>query len=382
MNINFYINEGWHVLKRDLSKKEYKQHKGGGEQVCKQVVKDRWNGTFFEAGETIYNNQFWIRDFSLCLDGLINLGYKKQAKETLEWAIKNFAREDKIATTVTAEGEVVDLFHFSADSLPFLLSDLLKTKQRYLVEKHKKFINSQIEIYYKKVLDHQTNLIKNEPFSTPKDVVMRTKTCVANSFMVFLSELLKNDFPELNNPFKNIDLVTPFINSFWNKEKKYFKNDLMDNEGDVVSADANIIPYYLGIVKNKTMAKASIDAIKKEKLDKPFPLKYHSFSKPKWMKTQIGARIFSPNYQGDSIWTMMGPIYIDLESKFYTKDAGIHIAQYLNWIEKHQTYIELFEADGHLPLEGRFGHSAETGMLWASMIPPLAKKLGFVQSDA
>ncbi len=202
---------------------------------------------------------------------------------------------------------------------------------------------------------------------------MRKQSCVSNSFMIFVQALLKEYFPQLNNPFADKDLIEPFMRAYWNKEKRAFRNDL-EKGGDIVSSDANIIPFLLKIVVDDNKLKSSIDAIKKEKLDKPFPLKYHSGYDPVWMKNHLATKILMPNYQGNSIWGMLAPFYIDLESKFYPKKAKDHLRSWMNLIEKYGTYIEVFEPDGSGPLRGNFGHRAETGMFWAASIPPLAEK--------
>ena len=84
----------------------------------------------------------------------------------------------------------------------------------------------------------------------------------------------------------------------------------------------------------------------------------------------------TPNYQGDSIWTMMGPIYISQLYDFYPHQAKKHLRKYLGLIKKYQTYVEVFEPGGKSPLRGRFGHDFETGMLWAAMIPSLYARVG------
>ena len=191
--------------------------------------------------------------------------------------------------------------------------------------------------------------------------------------MVYLQQTLQTDYPFLANPFADVDLLTPFIETYWVEKDGFFKNDAQDDRV-FLSADANVIPYWLGVVKDKKMHLASINAIRKEKLDQPFPLKYHAFLNSNWV--HWGARIMIPNYQGDSIWTMMGPIYIEQQSEFYPSEARQHLETYIKLIEKYRTYVEVFAPDGRSPLRGRFGHDFETGMLWAAMIPPLIEKLG------
>lgn len=365
---------GFDILARDLFGREYKRYGGNAVDICRQIIEDRWNGTYFEGGETLFRNQFWIRDFSFFVREMIELGFKDKVRKNVAWALKIYGANGAIGTTILGGRTVVDFWHYSADSLPFLLFSLRESESLPLAVTYRDFLNQEIKKYFQKVFDPSTSLVREKSFSTPKDVVMRKQTCVANAFMIFTQKLLRESFPTLDNPFFNIDLSTPFMVAFWNSRGKFFRNDL-EVDGDVVSADANILPYWLGVVEEESMLRGSIAAIKREKLDEPFPLRFHSFFDHLWMRTHWGARILTPNYQGNSIWAFFAPFYIDYESRFYPNDAKNHLRKWLSLIEKYRTLVEVFEPDGSTPLKGRFGHKAETGLLWAAAIPPLVKKI-------
>lgn len=365
---------GLRILCRDLIGKGRKRYKGTASEICSRIIEDRWNGTFFEGGETLFSEQFWIRDFSLNVNGIIDLGHIDKVRKNLAWALDVYEDNSAIGTTILGRRTVTDFWHYSADSLPFLLFSIRESGSSWLVEKHKDFLNREIKKYFRTLYDTQTGLVREIPFSIPKDVIMRNRSCVAGSFMIFTQKLLDESFPELSNLFAGRDLRNPFIDAFWNRYHRYFRNDL-ERDGDVVSADANIMPYWLGVIDDKKMLKSSIDSIKKEHLDEPFPIKYHSFYNQAWMRTHPVARILTPNYQGDSIWGMLAPFYIEFESRFYPEDAKRHLHVWLDLIEKYRTFVEVFEPDGKRPLGGKFGHNSETGMLWAASFPTLIEKL-------
>lgn len=298
------------------------------------------------------------------------MSYEKEVRKNLEWALSVYKLNDKITTTIFRGCKAIDLYYFSADSLPWLLYCLDKTQSHDLILKYKDFLNSEIKKYFHEVFDEKTKLVRRDKyFSTPKDVIERKMTCVSNTFMIFLKNLL-DKIKILENPFKDIDLINPFINAFWNG--KFFRNDIED-PFEFISSDANVWPYWINVITDEKMLKKSIDSIKQEKLDEPFPIKYHSFLNLKWMHPL--AKIFTPNYQGNSIWALHTPIYMELESRFYKNDAKKHLQKYLENIEKFKGLVELYEPDGLLPLKGRFGHRASNTMLWASNIPRLAKLL-------
>jgi hypothetical protein len=82
-----------------------------------------------------------------------------------------------------------------------------------------------------------------------------------------------------------------------------------------------------------------------------------------------------PNYQGDAIWALTGPLFIRQLLRFDHATATRHVRRYLAEVERYGTYVEVFEPDGSAPLRGRFGHGAAYGMLWAAMLLTLAQDL-------
>jgi len=159
---------------------------------------------------------------------------------------------------------------------------------------------------------------------------------------------------------------------FWNDKEGYFKNDLGQNVG-LVSADANLLPFYTGIIKDDIKEKRAFLKMRAAGLDRPFPLRYHALSTISG--SQVATSLIMPNYQGNSIWGFLAPIFIEREVRFFPRHARGHLGVYLQLICKYKTYIEVFDTNGKHPLIGRFGHDAERGMIWASMIPSLFKKL-------
>lgn len=369
------LQAGWHILKRDISgtAERYKRYAGNAREICRAIVEDRWTGTFFDSSASLFNGQFWIRDFALSQEGLLFMGQGKRVRKSLDWAMMVFKRNNAIGTAIFGGDTVFDFWNFSADSLPLFLRALKIAGMTTLVKRQRGFLNEEIQKYFHRVFDPKTYLVGRELFSTPKDVIMRRGTCVANAFMIYLKIALERDFPFLDNPVTGKDLVGPFMDAFWVKSEGCFRNDIQDAQA-FISADANVIPYWLEIISDQGMHKSCLNAIMRNGLDHPFPLKYHSFLNPAWV--HIGARLLTPNYQGNSIWTMMAPIYIEQLLKFYPERAGKHLKKYLGLIEEYQTYIEVFEPSGKSPLKGRFGHDAETGYLWAAMIPRLCDRIG------
>ena len=111
------------------------------------------------------------------------------------------------------------------------------------------------------------------------------------------------------------------------------------------------------------MLKASIDSIRKEGLDKPFPIKYTS-ARHKGMKFSIG-NLFAPNYEVNSIWMHMGPLYVRLVKKINKKLFEQYLKKYTQLIETHKNFLEVFSFDGQ-PFKTTF-YKTDESMLWASL---------------
>jgi hypothetical protein len=137
--------EGLRVFRRSLrvKYKGIKHYRGNAEQICRQIVRDCWNGSYFQIS-TGHFCEFYIRDFGWCIDSLIKLGYKKEAKKTLEYALKKYSENRGITTTITPSGKCVDVFAYSPDSLAFLIRSMNAAKADHLFEKYRDFLNSEI----------------------------------------------------------------------------------------------------------------------------------------------------------------------------------------------------------------------------------------------
>src|SRR3989344_4633026 len=354
------LDIGFRMLNRarQVAKRNVPQYNGNAKQICSQIVKKCYNKDHFNIGLGHYNF-FWIRDFSWCIKPLINLGYKKEVTSTLEYALNLYSRYNKITTSITTTNIPIDIYYFSPDSLPSLLYCLVESNNKKLAKKHKNFLDNQIDIYYHTVIDKETMLVKkHDNFSSIKDHCMRHSSCYDNLMIARLKEDIQK--LKLVNFFK-INYKNLIKDYFWNGS--FFMEDIDENN---LSGDANIFPYWLNIFNSRKMLKSSIEAIKRERLDYPLPLKFTSFK-----KKQIWQTSFVPNAQGTSIWTNMGLIYIGLVKKIDKNEASRYLDRYKEIIEKNKNFVEIFN-ENEEPFKTFFYHSDDS-MLWASMYLDLVK---------
>ena len=115
------------------------------------------------------------------------------------------------------------------------------------------------------------------------------------------------------------------------------------------------------------MLKKAIKSIQSTNLEKPFPLKYTKTDRGKWNF----ARMFVKNYEGNSIWMHMGPLYVKVLKEINPKQAKIHINSYTKLIEKYKNFLEVFNENA-TPFKSPFYYSDES-MLWAANYLTLIK---------
>lgn len=356
-NVNItHISEAWRIFLRSIRVKKYgvKKYKGTARQICKKIVDDCWNGKYFQVSSGHFC-EFYVRDFGWSVDSLLKLGYRQKVLKTLDFVMSVYS-EQGLTTTITPKGKCVDVFSYSPDSLAYLVRSLRVAKAHKLVEKYKKFLIKEMR-KFESVISRKTGMVRTDrKFSSMKDQALRKSSTYNNLMVVMLGmELDKLGFGH----GIDVDQIKWKIKEYlWNGE--YFYDDMRKQEA--VTGDSNIFPFFLGVFDDKKMLKSCIKSIRRVGLDQPFPLKYsHNNHKEHDMNL---ASWFTQSYEKDSIWMHMGPLYVSLVKKVDKKLAKKYKDIYTQLIEKHQNYLEIFNAQGE-PFKTAFYYSDE-GMLWAA----------------
>ncbi len=342
----------WYILKRKLL--GFKEYKGTDREICTQVIENCYNGKYFQTSNGHFKD-FYIRDFSWCVKPLIKLGYQKEVKNTLQWALKQYQENNTVTTTITPSGKPLNMFYPSADSLPSLIKSLQILNDKDLIKENLDFLKRQAEEYVK-LIDLDTGLVKeNLTLSSIKDHYKRKSCVYDNVHVALLSKQLKQ--LGIENPLSQYNYKKILNDTFWNGS--YFQED---KESKRISSDANIFPYYLEIFQEKSMLKKSLEVIHQERLDHPFPLKY---TKVRNKRQELFIARFIPNYEGNSIWMHLGLLYLTLLNKIDKEKTRYHLEQYKTLIETHQNFLELFHPNGK-PFSTVL-YKTDEAMLWAAM---------------
>lgn len=348
-----HIKEGirYFLSSRRAKKDGFKKYKGDAKQICQQIVDDCWNGEFFQTSTRNFK-QFWTRDFGMCTEALLKLGYKEKVRKTLIYALKRFEKAGKVTTAITPEGKPFDFPYYAEDSLPFLFHSLMLLNDKELLEEYRWFLDKAHSQYFQNVFDkNRFRVRKDRYFSSIKDYAKRNSSCYGNSMMeMFYKEHYRWHGTGRYNTVKNK------VNKlFWNGN--YFYEDL--NKRPIITGDANVFPFWTKAVDSKKMFLRCLKAMQDAGLDRPLPLKY-SNEKPE----EIIESIFNPGYEHDNAWLHLGLCFLDVVKKYDKKAFKHYLQRYTRMIEGFGTFPEVLDNKGK-PFQTRFYYCDE-GMLWAS----------------
>ena len=349
-----YLTQGSKVFlssfKTRISPKKYE---GTAEQICEQIVRDCWNGRYFQTSKQNFPG-FWTRDFGWCAQALLKHDYKTEIDQTLRYALNRFKESGKITATISPEGKPFDFPAEAADSLPWLIHAIKISKFHYLP--YQQFLNKEIRRFFKEIIEEQTGLVTpKKQFSSMKDFAVRKSSCYDNSMAGLLAKDLAG--MKLINPLAEFNYSDLLKRHFWSGE--FFFDDL--RKKNYVAGDANLFPFILGLIKDKEMMESAIRKIQENELDLPFPLKY--------TKTADGVKFIwqeklaMKDYESNAVWTHMGPFFIKLVKHFDKEKAKEYKQAYTEMIEKYQGYPEVLNSSGK-PFQTWF-YYCDRSMLWA-----------------
>jgi len=337
---------------RQVNRRGFKRYKGDAKTICKNVIKDCWNGTYFQTSCGHFNG-FYIRDFATAVPGLLRLGYKKEVYKTLHYILTIYSRNWTLATTITVDKKPLHVFFYSPDSLPLLLYSL-RLGASDLVQVFRPFFEEQIDYYFEHVLDDETGLVQVGKFSSMKDNVKRESSTYDNCMLAMLSNEL--DKTNLKNPFRGFKTNENIIDELWNG--KYFYDDMKKEK--YVAGDANTFPFWTGVINDKEKWQSCLKSIQKTKLDKPFPLKYSHETH----RILFPLNLVLPDYEKDTIWIHLGLFFLEVVKKYDQKLFEKYIAMYTKNIEKHGTFLELYNPNGSV--YKHWHYVSDEGMIWAA----------------
>jgi hypothetical protein len=229
-----------------------------------------------------------------------------------------------------------------------------------LIDRHRTFLAREVLRYVDRVYDPDLGLARADRyFSAPRDCIAARSSVFANCMLALLERIL-DDFPALPNPLKGCKIAGRIQEHFWRGD--YFRDSLVEDEP---SGDANVWPFLLGIVTDADMKRRALDTLWQRGFTRPIPLRYFESRIPG--RELRFPRLFAPNYQGDTSWMQMGPLYLQVLRDVNPERMVAERHEIARFVERDQNYLELYTKDGH-PYRGLAGfYFADAGMIWAAM---------------
>ncbi len=355
-----HLKEALRMFKRAraVKKNGFFKYQGNPEEVAIKIIDSCWNKehNYFMVSAGHFC-EFWCRDFGMCAEALVSLGYRQQVIQTLDYALAKFQQNKRITTTISPDGVCFDFPVYGADSLPFMIRSLRIAQATDLQEKYKDFLKAEVQYYFDTVFDKELSLVRQDKyFSEMQDYAKRPSSCYANCMLSMLADDLL--YLGMDNPFIDYKIKQSILTRFWNGN--FFYEDF--DGGPVVSGDANTFPFWCGVTNSIEAYQKAITSMEGAGLTMPFPLKYNTNRDVKH-KLHI-ADMFAGDYERDSVWIHLGLCFMDVTRRFDMQRFEQYLDRYTYLIEKHQNFLEVYDRDGN-PLHNFFYYSDES-MSWVS----------------
>ncbi len=341
---------------RHVKRNGFGKYSGELEQIILQIIDSCWNGTYLQVSSGHFN-EFYCRDFGMCAEALVSLGYKDKVISTLDYALSKFVGHRRITTSISPRGRCFDFPQYGADSLPFIIHAIRVSDADDLLEKYSGFIGKEIDHYHENVFDARNFLIRRDRhFSSMKDYAKRRSSCYSNCMLHMLSRDLET--LGIRSPLPSDIIKKQILDNFWNG--KYFYDSLAKK--DIVTGDANTFPFWCGVTDSKKQFRLCRESMEKAELTRPFPLKYTT--EPAKIHKMHLIDMFAGDYERDAIWMHLGLCFLDVIKQFDKKRFEKYMDQYAKLITKQKNFLEVYNRKGR-PLRTRF-YVTDESMLWAS----------------
>ena len=347
-------------------------HPGDAAAIVRACIEACWNGRTFTASPGHFD-MFWTRDLGFSTPALVRLGERDRVHASLAHALEVWARRrSHVTTTINYGDRPADVFEYGVDSLPLLLASLLAADGVDLVERHRDWLAAEVRWFAERVVDPATGLVRaDRTYSAHRDTVVNRSTAYGNTMVALLAKTLA-ETGWLESPLErhfNGDHGRLLREHFWAGDR------FRDNVGnDIVSGEANVWPFYAGVVTDEEMLRSSLAYLDANGFADPYPLRYETVRRPGrevWLTRHV-----LPNYQGTTVWTSLGAMYIQLLRWVDPAAAEREIERYRGWIERDGTYWEVLDGRGRPWISPRRLFIGEESMLWSAIFLDLLEHGG------
>ena len=339
------------------------RHAGDARAIVRACIEACWTGRTFTASPGHFD-MFWTRDLAFSAPALVRIGEGERLRVSLSYALNAWERRrSHVTTTINYGDRPADVFAYGVDSLPLLMAALRSAGADDLVERHRAWLAREIEWFVDRVVDPATGLVRDDrTFSAHRDTVVNRSTAYGNAMVALLARTLC-ETGWFASPFERFfggNHGKLLVQRFWAGDR--FRDAL---GGDAASGEANVWPFYAGVVRDASKLRSSLGYLAGNGFCDPFPLRYETVRRPDrevWFTRHV-----LPDYQGSTVWTSLGAIYLQLLGSLDPAAAQREIERYAEWIERDGTYWEVLDARGRPWVSPRRVFIGEESMLWSAI---------------
>ena len=339
------------------------RHRGDAAAIVRACIDACWNGTTFTASPGHFD-MFWTRDLCFSAPSLIRLGEGERVHASLAYALDVWTRRrSHITTTINYFDRPADVFEYGVDSLPLFLAALRAADATDLVQQYHGWLAAEIAHFDRRVVDQATGLVRSDSkFSAHRDTVENRSNAYGNTMVGLLAKTIAETrwFESPLERHFDGDYGRLLRERFWAGD--HFRDAIGD---DTVSGEANVWPFYAGVVDEGPMRRSALSYLDANGFCDPYPLRYETTRRPErevWVTRHV-----LPDYQGSTVWTSLGAIYLQELAKSDPARAATETARYAEWIERDGTYWEVLDAFGRPWISPRKLFIGEESMLWSAI---------------
>jgi hypothetical protein len=350
----------------------HRRYAGAAEDILRAGLEDCWTGEVLTASPGTYRH-FWTRDLGFAAPALKRLGdpWPARLEASLAWALDAWRRRGShVTTTVNPLARwPVDVFDYGVDSLPWLIASLRVAGADGLARDHAEWLEREVRHYVEEVVDPRTGLVRaGRHFSAHRDTFRNGSTAYGNAMVAMLGrDIAETGWgPDLlSRHFLGDDGVPDWGRSL--REQFWLGDRFRDRLGtDATSGEANVWPFQLGLVDDRSMLTAAVDTLRREGYTAPYPLKFevaHRTDGQLW-----AFRVWSPDYQTTTSWTSLGSVYLSLLRRVEPEAAAVQIGRMRELVERDGTLWEVLGSRGR-PWRSASGLSiSDSSMLWGAIL--------------
>jgi hypothetical protein len=356
-----YLHTALIRVRRQL--RGHTRHPGAAASIVRDCLEDCWNGRTFTASPGHFD-MFWTRDLGFSVPSLVRLGYGARVHDSLAYALDVWTRRrSHITTTIHFFDRPGDVFEYGVDSLPLFLAALRAADAGDLVEHHRGWLQAEIAHFYQAVIDPATGLVRSDrKFSAHRDTVVNRSNAYGNTMVALLAKTIE-ETGWFASPFERHfdgDYGRLLFEHFWVDD--HFRDALGD---ETVSGEANIWPFYAGVIGDPDIIGPALAYLDAHGFCDPYPLRYETCRRPErevWL-----TRHLLPDYQGSTVWTSLGAMYLQVLRTVDPVLAASETARYVDWIERDGTFWEVMNAAGRNWVSPRWILIGEESMLWSAI---------------